>query len=164
MLIIGIDPGLTGAVTILGHHGELIAIEDIPTMPIPEAGPKTTVKKEVDVRALYRLLHDFVPADEKAMVVMEHASSVGSSVGEQAKASLAATKASIVAVVRLQGHDLRRVHPMTWKKFFGLSSDKKECLGLARKLYPDSRDLDRAKDHNRAESLLIARYAQRSLV
>lgn len=160
MLTIGIDPGLTGAIAVLDHHGVPRALRDIPTMPIAEAGPKATVKTEIDVRALYTLLRELVPADESAICVMEHASSVGAKLGEQAKLSLAATKASILAVLRLQGHEVRRVHPITWKKHFGLTSDKNAALDLARSMYPGLAEIKRQKDHNRAESLLLARFGQ----
>jgi hypothetical protein len=168
MLTIGIDPGLTGALAVLDHHGRAIGVHDLPTMRIPEAGPKATVQREIDVRALYTLLRGLVPADETAICVMEHATSVGVKVGEQAKLSLAATKASIMAVLRLQGHEVRRVAPVTWKRHYGikeppagsgLPDGKKQALSRARAMYPGLAEIQRAKDHNRAECLLIARFA-----
>ena len=38
-IIIGIDPGLTGACAVLDHQG-VRAVFDLPTMPVPGAGPK----------------------------------------------------------------------------------------------------------------------------
>lgn len=168
MLIIGIDPGLTGAFAVLDHHGNAIAVRDLPTMPIAEAGPKATIKTEIDVRALYMMLRELVPGDDTALCVMEHASSVGSLVGEQAKLSLAATKASVMAVLRLQGHDVRRVAPVTWKRMYGIKepaegsgkpNGKKQALAQARHFY--GRDvIPLEKHHNRAEALLIARFGK----
>lgn len=172
MIVIGIDPGLTGAFSVLNHHGEVLCVHDLPTMPINGAGPKATIKTEIDVRALYLLLRDAVPADESVLYAMEHASSVGAARGEQAKASLAATKASIMAVLRIKGCDVRRVHPAMWKRFYGIKEpekgsgkpdSKKQALALARELFGNE-FLARAKDHNRAESLLIARWALRTLI
>jgi hypothetical protein len=54
------------------------------------------------------------------------------------------------------------VTPQRWKRFYGLGSNKGDCLRVARELYP-SAPLTLAKHHNRAESLLIARWAQRTL-
>lgn len=163
MLTIGIDPGLTGAIAVLDHHGVPLAVRDLPVMPIAEAGPSATVKTEIDVRALYVLLRELVPADERAICVLEHASAVGGKNGEgglMSKLSLAATKASIMAVLRLQGHDVRRVAPVTWKRHFGIGKEKGEALNLARSMYLGLPEIKRQKDHNRAEALLLARFAQ----
>lgn len=59
--------------------------------------------------------------------------------------------------------DVRRVAPQTWKRFYGLSSDKGAALAMARQFWPHYEALKRAKDHNRAEAALIARWAQRNL-
>ncbi len=168
MLTIGIDPGLTGAFAVLDHHGNAVAVHDLPVMPIPEAGPKATIKTEIDVRELYKLLRSVIPADETALCVMEHASSVGAQFGDQAKASLAATKAYIMAVIRLQGLDVRRIAPVTWKRMYGIKEPiegsgkpdgKKQALLQARSLFGHEH-MPLAKHHNRAEALLIARYGQ----
>jgi len=163
MIVLGIDPGLTGAIAALDHNGQFLGVADIPTCAIAEAGPKTTIKREVDVVMLWNLLRQMVPAGETALCAMEHLSSLGSAVkGDQAKASLAATKASIMAVLRLQKHTVHRVTPREWKRFYGLSSDKDACLAVARELYPFPA-FARKKDHNRAEAVLIARWALRTL-
>ena len=161
MICVGIDPGLTGAIAFLDHHGAIIALDDIPTMVNPDAGPKTTIKREVDVCELRDLIRDRIPADEAAIVALEHVSTVGGK-GVQAALSMAATKASVGSVIRLLGLTLHRVHPTSWKRFYGLTADKAACLAMARSLYPDA-PLKLAKHHNRAESLLIARWAARNL-
>lgn len=160
MIVIGCDPGLTGALAFLDHHGTLIALHDIPTMANPDASPKATIKREVDVCALHELIRSRVPACESVLCVMEHVSVMGGK-GSQAIVSLAATKASIMAVLRLLRLDAKRVTPQAWKRFYGLDSDKARCLHAARTLYPEA-SLARAKDHNRAEALLIARFALRN--
>jgi hypothetical protein len=160
-IICGIDPGLSGALAFLDHRGELLALDDIPTMQNPDAGRKTTIKREVDVLALRDLLRLRIPADEEALVFLEHVSTVGGR-GTQAMLSLASTKAAIASVARLLYLPINRVHPAAWKRFYGLDGDKVACLEKARELYPDA-PLTRAKDHNRAEALLIARWAQRNL-
>jgi hypothetical protein len=162
MIVIGCDPGLTGAICFMDRDG-LAGIYDLPTMPIPEAGPKATIKREIDPVALQALIRKRVPADETAIAVIEHVTSLGDAVrGSQAKMSLAATKATIITTLRLLRIDTRRVAPATWKRFMGLSSDKDAALALARKLYPHA-PLHLAKHHNRAESLLIARFALRTM-
>jgi hypothetical protein len=162
VIVLGIDPGLSGALAFLDHHAAILSIDDIPTMANPDAGPKTTIKREVDVCALRDLIRERIPADESALCALEHVSTVGGQ-GVQAMLSMAATKAAVGSVVRLLGLPMQRVHPASWKRFYGLSSDKDECLGKARELYSCPPALARKKDHNRAEALLIARYALRIL-
>lgn len=179
MLTIGIDPGLTGAFAFIDHHGCLVACEDMWTIGIPEAGPNTTIKREIDVLSMWEALRHHVKADDAAMAVMEHTSSIGKKQGEQAKLSLAASKASCVAVLRLANLDVHRVTPRSWKAFYGITEPakgaadragkklpdgKKQALALARKFWPGCDAFLREKDHNRAEAALIARYAQRNLV
>lgn len=162
-IIIGCDPGLTGAVCFLDRDG-LRGIFDLPTMRIPEAGPKATVKREIDPLALQTLIRECVPADEAVICVIEHVTSLGDQArGMQAKLSLAATKASIVTTLRLMRFDVRRVTPQTWKRFYGLSSDKGAALAIARQFWPHYEALKRAKDHNRAEAALIAHFALRTM-
>lgn len=167
MLIIGIDPGLTGAIAVIDDAFKAIAVHDLPVMQIPEAGPSATIKKEIDVRALYTLVRSIV-ADEDVLAVMEHTSSIGAAQGEQAKLSLAASKASVMAVLRLQGIDVRRVPPVTWKRHFGIKEPlegsgkpdgKKQALLHARRLFGHE-FVPLAKHHNRAEAMLIAAFAK----
>lgn len=161
MLIIGCDPGLTGAISFLHHSGALMALEDLPTCPITQAGPKAKVKRKIDARALKNLLRQQVPADEKALFIMEDMQLLGGS-SVQTMGALAHTRGILEAVAILCGMDMAFVTPACWKRFYGLSADKAECLAAARVLYPDA-PLKLAKHHNRAESLLIARWALRTL-
>lgn len=170
-VIVGCDPGLTGAFAFLDEYGQIIAVEDMWTVAIPEAGPKATVKREIDVLSMWEAVREYVKADH-ALAVMEHVSSVGKKQGEQAKLSLAASKASCMAVLRLAKIDTRRVAPVTWKRFYnikepekgsGLPDGKKQALALARTFWPGCDAFRREKDHNRAEAALIARFAFKNM-
>jgi crossover junction endodeoxyribonuclease RuvC len=48
-----------------------------------------------------------------------------------------------------------------WKRSMGLDSSKSVSLDKARLQFPTA-DLDRKKDHNRAEALLLAEYSRRT--
>jgi hypothetical protein len=172
MIVIGIDPGLTGAIAFLDADGQVIAVDEMPVMAIPEAGPKTTIKTEVDAVALWKLIRTRVPRGVEAIAVMEHTSSVGQVGQEQAKLSLAAGKATCMAVLRLAQFDVRRVTPVMWKRFYGIKQplpgskspdQKKQALALARGFYGVGY-LKLEKHHNRADALLIARWALRKIV
>ncbi|MGH8034784.1 MAG: hypothetical protein ACREO9_06125, partial [Lysobacterales bacterium] len=53
MIIIGIDPGLTGAIGVLGHRGQLVSCAD---MPVMARGNSAVVKNQVNMSALAEIL------------------------------------------------------------------------------------------------------------
>lgn len=60
----------------------------------------------------------------------------------------------------------QEIRPQTWKKEFGLNSKKEDSISVARQLFPDANlvpEGHRKEDHNLAEALLLACYAQRRL-
>ncbi|WP_250518616.1 hypothetical protein [Caballeronia sp. ATUFL_M1_KS5A] len=163
MLIVGIDPGVKGALAFLGADGAL----KVHDMPIRQAMRTGKVKNEVDPVGLQKLVRSGVPADQTALVVMEDLNTfAGGSV--QTMGSLEATKAVIRTVMELNRLDVAFISPRVWQSFFGIkrtqSSDTKEqSLKIARELY--GRDHCPLQKHDgRADAILIARYAQRNLV
>ena len=165
--VLACDPGLTGAITSLDHHGHLRAVVDLPTCPIETAGPQAKVKRKIDARALRVILRELVPADERALFVIEDMQLLGGS-SVQTMGALAHTRGVIEAVALLCDLDVRFVRPQAWQSFYGIkkteSEDiKKQSLCAARKLWATWTEFARAKDHNRAESALIAHFAQRTM-
>lgn len=163
MLILGVDPGVRGALAFLGTDGAL----KVHDMPIRQAMRTGKVKNEIDPVGLQKIVRSGVPADQTALVVMEDLNTfAGGSV--QTMGSLEATKAVIRTVMELNRLDVAFISPRTWQSFFGIkrtqSSDTKEqSLKLARELY--GRDhCPLAKHDGRADAILIARYAARNLV
>jgi hypothetical protein len=74
------------------------------------------------------------------------------------------TLGAVEAVLEVLRLPPTMLHPKTWKGFFGLDSEKGGSLASARALYPDvAARLARAKDHNRAEAVLLAHYGLRKL-
>ncbi|NJD35375.1 MAG: hypothetical protein FIA96_11180 [Betaproteobacteria bacterium] len=150
-LYLGIDPGLTGALALLDDKGSMHSVEDLPVM----ARGKGRVKHEIDPAALARLLRPH--ADQIALAVVEQ---VGSMPGQGVASvfSMGHTLGSITGVVQALGIPLRLVTPAVWKREAGISSDKNLARSEASRLFPAA-PLDRVKDHNRAEALLLARYS-----
>lgn len=161
-MVVSFDPGLTGAGAVLDHNG-LRAVFDIPTMPIPGVGPKALVQRKLDAHALCRLLLEHCPAAEgKPQVVIEAVGTMGGKNNSvQTQGSLLRTLGALEAVVECLAFPVEYVAPKRWKAMFGLGPDKKQALEVARRLYPDCADISRAKDHNRAESILIAHWQMR---
>lgn len=156
MIVIGVDPGLTGALGMLGHRAEYLRVADIPTMA--RLGPKAAVKNQVNGAALAELLHGWLEdydRNEIAFFIETPIAFPGQHVATIAAAFLTAGIIEGVLSARHFAHQL--VRPADWKKALGLSADKDQARTRAIRLYPDA-PLALAKHHNRAEALLIARY------
>lgn len=165
MIFIGIDPGLTGACAIVGHNG-VHAVFDLPTMDIPGVGPKALVKRKLDGKAFAALLLKHCPAGEgKPTAVLEAVGTMGGANNAvQTQGSLLRTLGAIETVLECLNFPLQYVQPQKWKKSYGIGSDKAKSLDAARRLYPDAAaELKRVKDHNRAESILLAHWARREM-
>lgn len=159
MLIISVDPGLTGALAMIDHRG-LQAVADMPIM----AKSSGTVKNQVNAAALTTLLQEWCNGHDKneIMVLMEAQHAMGKqkngrSQGASSNFSLGHTAGIIEGVVVAKGLPHEIVTPQSWKKHYGLDSDKEKARTLAQRLYPEA-SLARMKDHNRAEAILIAAY------
>lgn len=168
-LVLGIDPGLTGACAVIDHNG-LRAVFDLPTMPIPGVGPKAMVQRKLDAHALCRLLLQHCPASEgKPTVVIESVSTMGGKNNAvQTQGSLLRTLGALESVVECLRFPVNYAAPQTWKRFYGLidseltdTERKRKAMECARRLYPTCAEIGRAKDHNRAESILLAHWHMR---
>jgi hypothetical protein len=167
MIVIGIDPGISGALAALDHNGRAI-VHDMPTRA-KAGGGKT--RNEVDPTRLMRLMRELVPAGESVIAVMEdmHAfMGAGKALGSMSsQASLAATKAVVAAVVELAGYATHRITPQRWQGFYGIAKrehedTKAQSLRIAREIF--GMEFCPNKSHDgRADALLIARWAQRNL-
>ena len=153
-LVIGIDPGLSGALSMIGRDG-LLAVADIPVMAKGKGAGK--VKNEVNAAALNHLLREWANGSaDDVMVVLERVASMPGQ-GVASMLSLGDTVGCIRGVVAARGYPVQWVTPQSWKKHYGLPADKELARARAIELYPEA-DLARKRDHGRAEAILIARY------
>ena len=154
MRILGIDPGLSGALAVLDFpydtHIDLISVTDVPTVG---EGPK----RRVWIGPLLEWLCEINPAPacafiERAQAMPEQGASSGFIYGRAVGA--------LEAAVLCSGIRLRTAEPASWKRKFGLiGKGKAESQALAVKMISGlGESLDRKKDHNRAEAMLIAIY------
>jgi crossover junction endodeoxyribonuclease RuvC len=148
-MIIGIDPGFTGAVSFV--DGQDVDVFDIPVFEVVSGKKK---KKYVDIAELHTMLASFSPE----MVVIEKVHAMPGQ-GVTSMFRFGECYGILQAVVTCCGYPKTFVTPRTWKKHFGLNSDKGASRRLASDLYPDHSDKwARVKDDGRAESVLIARW------
>lgn len=162
MLVIGCDPGLTGAISLI-KPGALLECEDLPVCGNGTASG--SMKTWVDVPRLWNLLadwsarHDF--ASESVVAVVERPIPMPS-LPAQTIASQFDTFGAVRAVLAARMREpLVCVNPSTWKKMFGLHADKDVSRVIAKNLYADA-PVACVKDHNRAESILIAHWHMRA--
>jgi crossover junction endodeoxyribonuclease RuvC len=160
--ILGIDPGVTGALAIYDRDRSIASglrwvIADIPVVGDP--------KHELNAPALRDWLRRFSPD----MAVLELVTAMPSIPGSDGKRrGMGAAGAfrfggfffSLKAVLACCDIPYTLVTPMVWKKFHGLiKSDKEASRTRALQLFPDQANfLSRKKDQNRAEAMLIAAY------
>ena len=174
MRVVGIDPGLTGAIAILG--GPVAVVADLPTVPL---GGNGLINKRVYGPALRKLILQHCPPGETMMFVVEAVATMGGANNAvQTQGSLMRTKGTIETVIELLGHQVTELNPQKWKGFYGLveqhkdpsmspaarnTAAKRKALECARRMWPACSDIGLAKHHNRAEALLIANYGLRNL-
>jgi len=151
MLIIGIDPGLTGAVGFL-RDGVFVAVEDMPTV-VKGVG---SVKREVSPAGLKTLIKVVLQPDEAVVCVIERVNAMPGQ-GVSSVFSLGDSFGCARSVLATAGFEMTYVSPVTWKKHFKLASDKELSRALAVKLFPEA-PLHLKKHDGRAESLLMARW------
>lgn len=163
MIIFGIDPGLTGGLAVIDSLSRQCSVHDLPTTPLEGNG---LIRRRIQGRELGLLIRKMHPAGEAAIVFLEQVGAMGGKNNAiQIQASLAGTFLGIRCVLDVLQLTTRLVSPQKWKRTYGLtriegekdSAYKARHVTLARELYPDAH-LPLAKDHNKAEALLLAHY------
>lgn len=150
-MILGIDPGLSGALALLSPEGNVLAIEDMPTIEVVINGKKRRSTPPVALANTIRIL-----APQKAFL-----ENVGVRPGEGAVGafSFGRNLGQIEGVLAALRIPTTLVHPATWKRRMNIPADKGGARLKAMALFPDKVDLfKRVKDDGRAESALLAYY------
>lgn len=157
MIAIGIDPGVTGAIAFVDDRGSSV-IEDLPTLKLAGDG---RIGRRIDGAALAKIIRANCPIGIAAHALVEGQRAMGGKNNAvQIHFSLGRTVGSIEAVLEVLRIPHDAIDPQRWKGFYGLGDVKRDSIQKAAQLYPLS-FLKAAKDHNKAEALLIAHYLRR---
>ena len=153
MIIIGIDPGVSGAICIL-KKGK---IEKIYEMPIMADGKKN--KKQVNGAEVTNIFKNELNKNQDIKVVIENVSAMpGQGVTSMFNfgQSFGVLK-GICAALKLP---LYFVRPVKWKKHFDLIKTEKDAsrTKVIEILPYISSELSRKKDVNKADAILIAKF------
>lgn len=166
MRVIGIDPGITGAIGIVTTQSRFVDVHDIPTM----MANKTGNKKQVNVAELAKLLRGILTENQgDVRAIMERVTPMPSQKpgagGE--REGMGATSAfmfgkgvgHIEGVLAALGIPVEFVMPAQWKRALGLpgGKDKESARALAQQCFPEA-PLGLKKHHGRAEALLVAKW------
>ena len=149
MRIVGIDPGITGALA-MHIDGRLDTLVDMPTFDT-----------RVDGADIARLMRAWNPD----AVFVENTQPMPRN-GSIALFKLGLNTGIVIGVVQSLSHPLFRITPAKWKSKMGVTRlDKNGIRGIVREMYPDWHScFARVKDHNRAEAVLISRYGVATMI
>jgi crossover junction endodeoxyribonuclease RuvC len=150
-MIIGIDPGLSGAVAALAPDGTLQALCDTPTLTLRTSRGG---RQEYDVPGMVALLGPY--AGIQTRVIIEEAQAMPGQ-GTRSMFTIGLGMGVWLGILGALGLAYTRVRPAVWKRAMGLGKDKEASRLRAQQLFPQA-DLRRKKDHGRAEALLLALY------
>src|SRR6267378_7204987 len=148
-LTLGIDPGLSGALAVLGPTGDLERLADLPVI-------RDGRLAWIDGGALQSLLIE-VLAGRPSRAIVERVSAMPRQ-GVASAFNFGVGFGSVLSILQARHVSIELVTPAVWKRSLGLSSDKRASLDKARLLYPAA-DLALAKHDGRAEALLLAHWA-----
>lgn len=150
-MIIGIDPGNTGAISALSDGFDLHAVLDMPLM----ANGKKQQLNPAEIGAIIRQLVSDYGATPVAYV--EKVSAMPGQ-GVSSMFNFGMGFGVIQGVLAACGIPYFLVTPQSWKKRANLlGKDKDMARTLAQQLYP-SAPLGRKRDIGRADAILIARF------
>jgi hypothetical protein len=154
-MMIGIDPGLCGAVAVIDRAGALVALADTPTLSIKVA---RGVKRAYDVPGMCAAVAPYVGAG--LHVIIEEAQAMPGQ-GMRSMFTTGYGYGLWVGLLAALQVPYTPVRPVVWKQAFSLGKDKEQARLKAQQLFPGA-DLRRKKDHGRSEALLLAHYGLRS--
>ena len=153
MLIFGIDPGVSGAISVL-RDGKIIEIYEMPTMI---DGKKN--KKQVNGSEVANILIRETSKDKIAKVVVEHVTAMPGQ-GVTSMFNFGQSFGVLKGVCAALKLPIYFVRPVKWKKYFNLIKTNKDASRTkVIEIFPYiSSKISRKKDSNKADSILIAKY------
>ena len=153
MKIIGIDPGLSGAIAIL-ENNKVLNLFDIPVM---SEGKKN--KRQLNSALLVSLLKENIKNDEEVAVAVEQVNAMPGQ-GVTSMFNFGQTFGAIKGICAALDLPIFFVRPSKWKKHFELiNSSKDSSRTKAIEMYPKlSNQLSKKKDVNKSDAILIARF------
>ena len=155
MLVIGIDPGISGSICFF-QDGKIIDVVEMPTMT---DGKKN--KKQVNGSQIFNEISERIKKLEKRdiKVIIEQVSAMPGQ-GVTSMFNFGQSFGILKGICSAMQLSMYFVRPAKWKKYFNLiNSEKDASRTRAIEIFPYfSGQLSRKKDSNKADAILIASF------
>tara|TARA_B100001778_G_C18539477_1_gene607568 strand:- start:581 stop:1075 length:495 start_codon:yes stop_codon:yes gene_type:complete len=155
MLIIGIDPGISGSICFFEDG----VIKDVIEMPTMTDGKKN--KKQVNGSQIFNEISERIKKIDKRniKVVIEQVSAMPGQ-GVTSMFNFGQSFGILKGICSAMRLSMYFVRPAKWKKYFNLiNSEKDASRTRAIEIFPYfSTELSRKKDSNKADAILIASF------
>ena len=155
MLIIGIDPGITGSICFF-EDGKIIDVIEMPNMA---EGKKN--KRQVNGAQIYHEIYKRIKNLEKKdiKVVIEQVAAMPGQ-GVTSMFNFGQSFGVLKGICAAMQISMYFVRPAKWKKYFNLiNSEKDASRTKAIEIFPHfSAQLSRKKDSNKADAILISSF------
>ena len=155
MLIIGIDPGITGSICFF-ENGKIIDVVEMPNMA---EGKKN--KRQVNGAQIYHEISKRIKNLEKKdiKVVIEQVAAMPGQ-GVTSMFNFGQSFGVLKGICAAMQIPMYFVRPAKWKKYFNLiNSEKDASRTKAIEIFPHfSAQLSRKKDSNKADAILISSF------
>ena len=155
MFIIGIDPGISGAICFF-DDGKIIDVIEMPNMA---EGKKN--KRQVNGAQIYNEILKRIDKNQKKeiRVIIEQVSAMPGQ-GVTSMFNFGQSFGILKGICSAMQLPMYFVRPAKWKKYFNLiNSSKDASRSRAIEIFPKVSDkLKRKKDSNKADAILIASY------
>lgn len=153
--MIGIDPGRTGAISVVHDAPLRVCVHDIPTVNVKVGGK---VRVRMDFHRTWELLQGLA-FEGPALVLLEDIERGGVRPGQSGGVVFGKIAGALEAFCVALGLPIHLVPPATWKRELRLTSDKDETRLAASRLFPGFAHLwPLVKHDGRAEAALLAWY------
>ena len=157
MLIIGIDPGVSGSICFF-KDGRILDVIEMPTM---NEGKKN--KKQVNGAQIYneitKRINNNSDTNNNVRVVIEHVTAMPGQ-GVTSMFNFGQSFGILKGICSAMQVPMFFVRPTKWKKYFNLiNSEKDASRTRAIEIFPYfSSQLSKKKDSNKADAILIASF------
>ena len=155
MLIIGIDPGISGSICFL-VDGKIMDVVEMPTMA---EGKKN--KRKVNGSQIFNEISKRIHKDsnQDIRVVIEQVSAMPGQ-GVTSMFNFGQSFGTLKGICSAMQLPMYFIRPAKWKKYFGLiNSEKDASRTKAIEIFPYfSSELSKKKDSNKADAILIASF------
>ena len=155
MLIIGIDPGISGAICFF-ENGEVKEILDMPNMADGKKNKRQINGPQIYNEISKRIIN--IPK-KKIVVVIEQVSAMPGQ-GVTSMFNFGQSFGVLKGICSAMQLSMHFVRPVKWKKYFNLIKTEKDASRTkVIEIFPYiSSQLSRKKDSNKADAILIASF------